>query len=95
LAFSCRERAGKAFQKPNDLARAAVGCNAVFGIRHPSFAYHPHAPTTPSNYHALHDGRSIGITHIWYHAWHNQFRSEPRPSGISLPRTSNQHNEPS
>jgi hypothetical protein len=29
LAFSCRERAGKALQNANDLAREAVSCNAV------------------------------------------------------------------
>jgi hypothetical protein len=31
LAFSCRERAGSHLSKPNDLAREAVNCNAVFG----------------------------------------------------------------
>jgi hypothetical protein len=31
LAFSCRERAGRNLQKPTDLAREAVCCNAVFG----------------------------------------------------------------
>jgi hypothetical protein len=31
LAFSCRERAANCLQKTNDLAREAVGCNAVFG----------------------------------------------------------------
>jgi hypothetical protein len=30
LAFSCRERAGKAFKMPT-ISRAAVNCNAVFG----------------------------------------------------------------
>jgi hypothetical protein len=29
LAFSCRERAGRCLQNTNDLARAAVNCNAV------------------------------------------------------------------
>jgi len=27
LPFSCRERAAETYQKANDLARAAVGCN--------------------------------------------------------------------
>jgi hypothetical protein len=31
LAFRCRERAADLFQKANDLARAAVSCNAMFG----------------------------------------------------------------
>jgi hypothetical protein len=31
LAFSCRERAGSDLQKINDLARAAVNCNAGLG----------------------------------------------------------------
>jgi len=31
LAFSCRERAGNHIQKANDLARAAVCCNAGLG----------------------------------------------------------------
>ena len=29
LAFSCRERAGRSLQKPHDLAREAVNCNAM------------------------------------------------------------------
>jgi hypothetical protein len=31
LAFSCRERDGTSLQNATDLAREAVGCNAVFG----------------------------------------------------------------
>ena len=31
MAFSCRERAADHLQKPYDLAREAVNCNAVFG----------------------------------------------------------------
>ena len=31
LAFSCRERARQCLQKPNDLAREAVSCNAGLG----------------------------------------------------------------
>jgi hypothetical protein len=31
LAFSCRERASDHVQKPNDLAREAVNCNAGLG----------------------------------------------------------------
>jgi hypothetical protein len=31
LAFSCRKRAGRSFQKANDRAREAVSCNAVLG----------------------------------------------------------------
>jgi hypothetical protein len=31
LAFSCRERAEASLQKPYDLAREAVNCNAVLG----------------------------------------------------------------
>jgi hypothetical protein len=34
LAFSCRERAANKCQKPNDLAREAVSCNA--GLGHPA-----------------------------------------------------------
>jgi hypothetical protein len=33
LAFSCRERAGRALQNTNDLARAAVSWNAVLARR--------------------------------------------------------------
>ena len=33
LAFSCRERTQKRPQKPNDLAREAVSCNAGLGAR--------------------------------------------------------------
>jgi hypothetical protein len=29
LPFSCRKRATRSLQKPNDLAREAVGCNGV------------------------------------------------------------------
>jgi hypothetical protein len=32
LAFSCRKRVRKSFQKPNDLAREAVSWNAVLGL---------------------------------------------------------------
>jgi hypothetical protein len=31
-------------------------------LRQKSFGCHPHVPTTPSWYHALHNGRSVGIT---------------------------------
>jgi hypothetical protein len=31
LPFSCRERAAETRQKPNDLAREAVGCNGGLG----------------------------------------------------------------
>jgi len=31
LAFSCRERFTESHQKPNDLAREAVGCTAGLG----------------------------------------------------------------
>ena len=31
MAFSCRERAGRSLQKPHDLAREAVNCNAGLG----------------------------------------------------------------
>ena len=35
LAFRCRERAADHLQKPNDLAREAVSCNAVLGLPPP------------------------------------------------------------
>jgi len=33
LAFSCRERAADHLQRADDLAREAVNCNAVLGLR--------------------------------------------------------------
>jgi hypothetical protein len=38
-----------------------------------------------------HNGRSVGITHLWNHARHNALRYEPRHSGITLPVTGNPH----
>ncbi len=98
LPFSCRERAADHLQKPNDLARAAVGCNGVFGapvavmrvasrMRRP----HPHG-TTPAR-------RAFnGTTRMWDHVLHNGRSSEPRPAhdhaahhGPSAPRASVPH----
>jgi hypothetical protein len=54
LAFSCRERAGKSLQKANDLARAAVNCNAGLGRRIVA-VWHSDAENSCSM--ARHDGR--------------------------------------
>jgi hypothetical protein len=40
----------------------------------------PHGPTTPVQYHTLHNGRSVGTTAIWNHALHNEPRSGTTPS---------------
>ena len=85
----------KTCQKANDLGRAAVGWNGMFGA--PAFvvrvppASADHPPMVPRR----HNGRSVGITRLWDHALHNALLAEPRTSGITLPTTGDLHNGPS
>jgi len=57
----------EAFRRPEQVRWSAVYLHGLFGVRHPSFERHPHAPTTPASYHTCTTGvRSVshasGIT---------------------------------
>jgi len=94
LAFSCRRGAQPTTFKKPTISRAEGGQlqrRVRRSGRSPS-GCEWHVPTTPSWYHAFHNGCSVGTTHIWNHARHNGPQSEPRASGITLPRTSFRHN---
>ena len=77
LAFSCRERASRCLQKPNDLAREAVNCNAGLGAPASVVRLPPAANHTCTRPHR-HDGRrseprpsgiTLGTTRFaWNHA---------------------------
>ena len=79
LPFSCRKRTVTAYQKANDLAREAVGCNGGLGGWRVTLVCCPHERTTPARNHAC-------ITSVrWNHSTHT----------ITLGMTGKEHHEPS
>ena len=83
------------FKKPTISRAKRSAAWACSALRHLSFGVPRACADHTAHDHALHNGRSVTITRIWNQAQHHGPLTEPRTSGITLPITGDQHNEPS